>query len=177
VTVLKPQDLVVLLKLLSVGDQRPSYAQLATELFMSPSEIHASVQRARASRLIQGPKPNGRPSEKALEEFLMHGVKYAFPAQPGPVTRGIPTASAAAPLNRKMTQEDPAPVWPYEQGTKRGYAVTPLHKNVPRAALRDANLYQMLALVDAIRIGGARERELAARELAQRLRVRNEPAL
>jgi hypothetical protein len=91
--------------------------------------------------------------------------------------RGIPTASAAAPLVRKITQENPAPVWPYEAGTQRGYAVTPLHKNVPRAALLDGRLYQMLALVDAIRVGGARERELARRELAGRLRARNGTAL
>jgi len=41
---------------------------------------------------------------------------------------------------------------------------------VPHAALRDPNLYQLLALVDAIRDGRARERNLAERDLVQRLR-------
>jgi hypothetical protein len=29
---------------------------------------------------------------KAVEEFLIHGVKYAFPVQRGEATRGMPTS-------------------------------------------------------------------------------------
>jgi hypothetical protein len=64
----------------------------------------------------------------------------------------------------------PAPVWPFEQGSKRGYAFLPLHKKAPQAALKDPELYQLLALVDALRDGSARERELARRELSARLK-------
>jgi len=32
-----------------------------------------------------------------------------------------------------MTQEEPAPVWPFEQGSKRGYAFLPLYKKAPQA--------------------------------------------
>ena len=53
-----------------------------------------------------------------------------------------------------------------ERGSKRGYAFLPLYKKVPQAALKDDELYQLLALVDALRDGGARERELAERELS-----------
>jgi hypothetical protein len=168
---LKPQDVVVLLKLVRAGHQRPTYLQLASDLFMSPSEVHASVQRARAARLIHGTQPGDRPNVNGLEEFLLHGVKYAFPPERGSITRGLPTAGAAEPLNRKVTQEDPMPVWPFEDGPARGYSFSPLHKNVPRAASRDPGLYELLALVDAIRGGRARERELAQRELSNRLRA------
>ena len=83
---------------------------------MSPSEVHASVRRARAARLIYGPELGDRPNIQALEEFLVHGVKYAFPAERGGMTRGLPTGSAAEPLSREITQEDPVPVWPFEEG-------------------------------------------------------------
>ena len=167
---LKPQDIVVLLKLLTAGNKRPTYAQLAVDLYMSPSEVHASIRRARAARLIHGRDSGDRVNAKSLEEFLVHGVKYAFPAEKGGMTRGMPTASAAEPLSHKMTQEEPVPVWPFEQGSKRGYTFLPLYKRAPQAALKDPELYQLLALVDALRDGSARERELAKRELSARLK-------
>jgi hypothetical protein len=168
---LKPQDIVVLLKLLAAGNKRPTYAQLAVELYMSPSEVHASIRRARAARLIHGPELGDRVNIKALEEFLIHGIRYAFPAEKGGMTRGMPTASAAEPLRSKLTQEEPVPVWPFEQGSRRGYAFSPLYKKVPQAALKDHELYELLALVDALRDGGARERELTRRELSARLKI------
>ena len=167
---LKPQDIVVLLKLLTAGKKRPSYAQLAVDLCMSPSEVHASIRRARVARLIHGPELGDRVNAKALEEFLVHGIKYAFPPVKGGMTRGMPTASAAEPLSHRMTKEEPVPVWPFEQGQKRGYVFLPLYKKAPQAALKDPELYQLLALVDSLRDGGARERELAKRELAARLK-------
>ncbi len=84
--------------------------------------------------------------------------------------RGMPTASAAEPLSHEMTHEEPIPVWPFEQGSKRGYSFLPLYKKAPLAALKDPELYQLLALVDALRDGGVRERELAKRELLARLK-------
>jgi hypothetical protein len=171
VKTLKPQDLVVVLKLLRADKKRPTYLELAKQLFMSPSEVHASVRRARAARLIHGPELGDRPNIQALEEFLVHGVKYAFPAERGGITRGLPTGSAAEPLSREITQEDPVPVWPFEEGPRRGYAFSPLHKSVPRAALKDPKLYELLALIDALRDGRARERDLARHELSTRLRA------
>jgi hypothetical protein len=167
---LKPQDIVVLLKLVDAGGKRPTYARLAADLYMSPSEVHASIRRARAARLIHGPELDERVNTKALEEFLVHGIRYAFPPQKGGITRGIPTASAAEPLNRKVTQEEPVPVWPFERGSRRGYAFSPLYKRAPQAALKNPRLYELLALVDAVRDGGARARELAKSELSDRLR-------
>jgi hypothetical protein len=168
---LKPQDIAVLLKLIIKAEgMRPTYARLAIDLHMSPSEVHASIRRARAARLIHGLGLGDRVNAKALEEFLIHGIKYVFPPQKGGMTRGIPTASAAEPLNHQITQEEPVPVWPFEEGSKRGYSFLPLYKGAPPAALKDRELYQLLALVDALRDGGARERQLARRELTARLR-------
>ncbi|HEY8249629.1 MAG TPA: hypothetical protein VIG70_03420 [Burkholderiales bacterium] len=169
--ILKPQDVVVLLKLVALGEAGWTYQSLASELSLSPSEAHAGVRRAVAARLMTDAKSaTGRPIRAALKEFLLHGVKYAFPPERGELTRGVPTGYAAPPLNKEIAQgNDPPPVWPHAEGKVRGYALKPLYKSVPLAAGRDPALYELLALVDAIRDGRARERALAAREIEQRL--------
>lgn len=168
---LKPQDIVVVLKLCGYGTNRPSFARIAADLVMSPSEVHGAVKRAQAAHLLHGPEMLNRPNISAIEEFLIHGVKYAFPAERGELTRGLPTSYATEPLNRLIVPGDePIPVWPYPEGKKRGTAFAPLYKSVPVAALRDALLYQHLALVDAIRDGRTRERKLAEQELLKLLR-------
>jgi hypothetical protein len=114
---------------------------------------------------------NGRPILRAVEEFLIHAVKYVFPAERGEATRGLPTAYAAAPLNAQILGSgDPPPVWPDPEGEIRGLGFEPLCKCVPKAARRDSVLYELLALVDALRDGRARERRIAERELSARLR-------
>jgi hypothetical protein len=170
--VLRPVDIVVLLKLSLTQGGRPPYLQMANELHLYPSEVYASIKRARASQLVQGAAMKDRLNRSALIEFLQHGIRYAFPAEKGALTRGVPTSYAAPPLNRSIAAgSDPPPVWPYEDGPKRGYSFAPLHKNVAKAALEDPRLYELLAMVDALRDGRARERELASRELGKRLEV------
>lgn len=163
----KSLDVVVLLKLLLERRLRP-YAEIARELRISTSEVHAAVRRGVRAGLIdpQTRKPLRRP----LQDYLLHGVRYAFPAWPGPVARGLPTAYAAAPLADKLASTDLPPVWPDPEGTVRGVAIEPLYKSVPAAARADSGLYQLLVLVDALRIGRARDRQLAEDELKSRLK-------
>lgn len=164
--VAKSLDIVVLLKLLLEKSKRP-YAMLSKELHISASEIHAAVRRSIAAGLVN---PESRsPLRKPLEEFLLHGVRYAFPAKIGGLARGIPTAYAAKPLADQFDADDLPPVWVAPEGTVRGYAVEPLYHSVPAAAQSDAALYELLALVDALRIGRVRERQLAETELRKRL--------
>jgi len=177
--ILKPQDIVILLKL-CISDSSSlsnlTYAELAEKLAISPSEIHNGIKRANAARLML---PNAfarrrlaitRPSTKNLEEFLVHGVKYAFPPKYGGLTRGVPTAYAAPPLNRVISApNEPPPVWPDPEGDTRGYEFSPLYGSVPNAARKDPRLYEVLALVDAIRDGRARERAMAINMLRVRL--------
>ena len=64
----KPQDIVVLLKLLQERWVHASYAALAAELGMSPSETHAAVRRATAAGLLN---PLSRTVQReAAAEFL-----------------------------------------------------------------------------------------------------------
>jgi hypothetical protein len=131
--------------------------------------VHASLKRLERPRLIA--PSTGEPQRRAVEEFLVHGVKYVFPPIRGEATRGIPTAYAAPPLRDLIAQDgDLPPVWPDAEGTVRGLTLEPLHRAVPKAARQDRDLYELLALIDALRDGRARERQLAERELIARLR-------
>jgi len=169
--ILKPQDVVILLKLVALGEAPWTYQRLAVELSISQSEAHAGVKRAVAAKLMSDDTTaRGRPVRPALAEFLVHGVRYAYPPKRGALARGMPTGYAAPPLDKVIVPSgDPPPVWPYAEGTVRGYALKPLYPSVPAAAARDAQLYELLALVDAIRDGRARERSLAAKEIEKRL--------
>ena len=172
---LKPQDVYVALKIVAAKLQRASYSRLAEELVMSPSEVHASVKRAQVAHLLHGAKMHDRPNLAALEEFLIHGLKYVFPAKRGELTRGVPTSYAAEPLRSSITQSnEPAPVWPYEEGKQRGIAFEPLYKTAPIAALRDPSFYEYLVLADALRDSRIRERKYAEQELHRRFREANE---
>lgn len=171
---LKPQDIVVALKLLAYGQQRPPFSVMATDLGLSPSEVHGAVKRLQGARLLHGSEMDEKPNVSALEEFLIHGLKYAFPAKRGSVTRGVPTSYAAFPLKAEIAPGDELPpVWPWHDGDTRGVALEPLYKSAPSAALRDPLLYEFLALTDAIREGRARERRVAERELVKRIRSKN----
>jgi len=134
---------------------------------MSVSEVHAGVQRAKASRLIVRRTEGDAVSHMHLFEFVVHGVKYWLPPQRGQLSRGIPTAHAAAPLKSEIVSDDAPPVWPHPEGRVRGEALEPIYRSAPDAALRDPDLYVLLALVDAIRAGQARERKLAVQYLEE----------
>lgn len=168
--ILKPQDVLVVLKLVAMGQKPWSYAWLAVQLGVSPSQLHSAVKRALAAQLAVRKGDDIVPNIRNLEEFLVHGLKYVFVPERGELTRGIPTGHAAPPLNKHFASStEPPPVWPEAQGEVRGMAFSPLYSLVPRAARSDPQLYELLVLVDAIRGGRARERELAIKELRKRL--------
>jgi hypothetical protein len=171
--VLRPQDLVVLLSLTVHGNSPTTYAAMAADLSLTASETHAAVKRTVAAQLARKDS-NGKPLvvRDALRSFIQHGARYCFPATRGSLTRGMPTSYAATPLKDRIVQSaDPIPVWPYKNGTARGLAFYPLYPTVPKAAERNAALYELLVLFDAIRGGSLRERALALELLDTRLKL------
>lgn len=167
---LKPQDVVILLKMaVQPAPYDWSYSRLAYELYMSPSEVHAGVKRAALARLFD---PNRkRPIRRALEEFLIHGVKYAFPPVIGTLTRGIPTAHSSPVLEKHLAvSNEDIFVWPHPKGNCRGIELSPLYKTVPDMVAIDDRLYQALGVLDAIRIGRARDVKLAESILLELIR-------
>ncbi len=166
--ILKPQDIFITLKLVVRDGSAWSYPALSNELSMSASEVHAGVKRAVAAKLMD--MHRRAPVKSNLLEFLIHGVKYAYPPDRGGLTRGIPTSHAAQPLRELIMQPDePPPVWPDPEGQVRGYEFSPLYSSVPHACKADSKLYELLALVDAIRDGRARERKIAIEEIQSRI--------
>jgi hypothetical protein len=167
---LKSQDILFLLKLVAIDHRSWTFNSLALELGLSPSEVHSAAKRAVESRLAIKEGNEIRVNPQNLVEFLSHGVQYCFIADRSGITRGVPTAYAAPPLRDKLVEDSaPPPVWPDPDGEVRGEALTPLHKSIPRAVKKDTRLYELLALVDSIRIGKAREKEMAKKELKRRI--------
>lgn len=158
-----------MLKLVSVGRNPWSFNKIALDLGMSPSEIHAASKRTLAARLAIKEGSNIWPNMRNLEEFILHGLQYVFIPERGALNRGMPTAYAAAPMDAYFARDnEPPPVWPDPEGKVRGESFSPLYKSAPFAAKNDPALYELLALVDAIRGGNSREREIARKELKMR---------
>ena len=140
---------------------------------ISKSEVSSALRRCVNVGLAILERGSGVPraNTRALLGFVLNGLKYVFPARPGPLVRGIPTGHAAPVLaGRLLSAGEHIHVWEDAHGSVLGQQVEPLYKSVPRAVRGDAQLYAMLALVDAIRLGQERESALAGKLLAQYLR-------
>ena len=164
---MRPHDIVVLLKIAAKGESKWFMKDLANELGISASEITESLNRSEQAGLISGKKR--MLMKLALLDFLKYGLKYVYPQRPGAMVRGIPTSHSAPPLNKLIVSEEQY-VWPYAEGKVRGQSIEPLHKSVPLASLKDKKLYELLALTDALRVGKARERNIAIEELEKRIK-------
>ena len=165
---LKPQDILFLLKLVVLKGPATIFPAVPEALGLSKAEVHNCAKRVRGARLL--PHDSWNPLRKNLLEFLVHGVKYVFPARHGSESIGMATAWAAQPLATLIVAGSSAPpVWPMPEGSMRGQALYPLYPSVPLAASRDPQLHEVLALVDAIRIGNVREQQLAIKLLGERL--------
>lgn len=176
---LKPQDIVLLLKMLSLSQgEMTTQNKLAILLCMSVSEVNAGTKRLVSSGLLSpvlvGNKVEVIANELACEECLIFGVKYFFPVQLGEYTRGIATSYAAPILEKHfILGDDPIPVWPYGEGDRRGLALEPLYSSVPKSLTQhpDQLFYELLVLVDAIRSGRVRERDMAIKLLREKMHV------
>jgi hypothetical protein len=167
--VLRPVDVLVLLGLL-----RPALApgwsvrSLASELGLPQAAVQRSLARLGETPVYD--RGRRRVNRSAAEELLVHSLALVAPAALGALTRGIPTAWAAAPLSQQIDAGDELPpVWPDPAGDVRGLAVAPLHGAAGDVARVDPWMHEMLALVDAMRIGDARTRGLATELLRARL--------
>lgn len=100
----------------------------------------------------QGPRPS-----RAAQEGSTSGA-------------GIPTSFGAPPLASKISSAPgEAPVWAHPNGEAWGPSVSPICNTASDAALVDPKLHRLLALLDALRTGRERERELARKLLAEAL--------
>ncbi len=184
---MKSQDVVILLKLVSLEQEKEkggahpatdshhdpySVRGLESALGISKTEVNASIKRCISSGLAVKDRESGKAkaNRRNLYNFIIHGLKFVFPAKPGAMTRGIPTAFAAAPIkNLLISAGSYIYVWPHAKAKDIGQSVEPLFKSVPEAVQKDGRLYEYLALVDAVRLGNQREAGLAAERLSAKL--------
>lgn len=161
---LRPQDLAVALELAIHPNLQ--FQPLAEATGLSIGEVHGAVKRLRLARLLQ---PGERQVQRrSLLDFIIGGVPYAFPAEPGSVTRGVPTGVSGPSLASEFSTADTL-VWPSADGKQRGESVTPLYPRAPELARKNLKLYNLLTLVDALRVGQAREKQRAKELLSSQL--------
>lgn len=196
---IKPQDIVILAKILAHMIKKKwatpplSQHEVAFELCLSPSQINAALKRLYSAGLVglmatthltvgspdpSASHPKPLPIIQACEEFFIHALKYVFPAKLGEISRGIATSYAGPSLKTQIVAgSDPIPVWPYGEGEARGVALKPLYHNVPESIAKhpDPLFYDLLTLLDAIRSGRARERQIAGQKLSEILKSNKNP--
>jgi len=170
---IKGQDILVLLKLLLLGKQKLSMAKIADSLGLSSSEVCEGMKRLSTSGLLDYELKI--PVKSAMEEFLIHGFKYVFPAKLGSIDRGVLTAFPVFPFNEKIISSgNENYVWAYHEGESRGIVVEPLYHSVPEAVKNDIKLYELLVMLDILRLGKIREQEIAKKELIKRIYREND---
>ncbi|WP_324679273.1 hypothetical protein [Hymenobacter sp. GOD-10R] len=167
---MRPQDVVVLLKISTLATTPWQGKDLAAALLISPAEISDALRRCQYARLLQ---PDGRTlHQRELLKFLFYGLPFVFPAHPGSIVQGTPTAHSAMPA--VQAEESLLPyVWPNPEGKDiiQGLAVEPLYPSLPQVAAHDAACYQLFALVDVLRLGNQPQRQTARLLLRERLLI------
>lgn len=163
---MRPQDIVILLKIVAMGELQWRNLDIVNGTGISASEVSEALNRCKLAKLIDSKKT--KVHINAFKEFLIYGLKYAFPIEPGAIVIGIPTAHSASPIKEHIVSDEIF-VWSTANGTHRGQAIEPLYKTVPKHALEDELFYELLVIVDTIRVGRAREINIAKEELEKRL--------
>lgn len=158
---------VSLENLLPFGNIPRTNSEMAHSLQISESEISESLYRSKFSGLlsdIKGKKVN----KQALIDFLVYGLKYAFPTRPSGIGRGFATAHSAIPLKDSIISDEHY-IWEHPEGNMRGLIIEPLYKTVPSIIANNPELYELLAITDAIRTGNSRIYKLAIELLKDRI--------
>jgi hypothetical protein len=163
---MRPQDVAVLLKIVTLDAAPWQGKDLAAALLISPAEISDALRRCRYAGLLLD---DGRTVRRApLLRLLVHGLPFVFPARPGTLVPGVPTAHSAVPALPPAPALAPY-VWPAADGPLVGAAIEPLYAGAPAAAYHDGQLHELLSLVDVLRAGHAAHRKLAEELLQARL--------
>lgn len=171
----KDPDVYVLSGLLA-HDGPWSYRSLAERLRVPHPVVQRALERAKGADLYSADRREVHLPH--FEEFALHALRFVAPARLGALTPGVPAAWAAEPMASaiRSSGDEPPPVWPYAQGRVRGQAIEPLHSAAPEAAENWPELGEVLALLDSLRNGDARVRQVAGDFLSGMLRDQPEVA-
>ena len=161
--VLRPIDVVILLKKITPQGVSMNGKQISESLGISQAEVSVAMERNRIARLVDDSKT--RINVLSFKDFLIHGVRFCFPVRPGGIVRGVSTASSASVVSEVISTNGEVFVWGDPSGEVRGQSIIPLYSGAVVASRKDPDLYALLVIVDTLRIGGAREREIAIEKL------------
>jgi hypothetical protein len=156
-TMLQAVDIAVAYQAAMLDHQESEWsaARIRKDLGLPKATLSESLRRADEARLLRG-------------KFVLRGALAALlPVLPNlvPVARpmagraqGIPTGASAPVFGGHFTAEEPE-VWPLAGAGAIGVAIRPLHPAIPArlTETRDARAYALLAFLDAVRSGRARE--------------------
>lgn len=159
---MRPQDVAILLKIVLLGKKEWQYQDISRSLYISGAEVNASLNRSKIAGLVDFNRK--RVNKLALREFLEYGIQYVFPVQPGGMTKGVPTAHSHPSIKNKIVSETIF-VWPDINGAEIGQSIESLFSNQVKAIKEDAALYEVLSLIDILRVGKSRERAIALNQI------------
>ena len=165
---MRPQDVAILMKIIAIGNSDWRLTDLSNSMFISLSEISESLNRSRIAGLIDYNKENV--NRHNLFEFLEHGVKYVFPSEPGALVKGIPTAHSH-PFIKKLFNSELNYVWREPAGDIMGLVIDSFYPKQVEAIKSDPIFYKLMALIDVIRVGRVRERNVAIQELRKMMNI------
>jgi hypothetical protein len=184
---LKAQDVLVACKLYSLAENvRPAsswtYQGLSGELGISLSETYNALERCRLAQLVVTVRDKEVISKRHFYELLAVAVPRIFCAARGGLEVGLPTSVHAPSLRSRFENYGSGvasgvlpTVWSCEREDSpsglrvRGESISPIYPSVPEAAAKDPLLYELLALVDVVRIGDTRSRNAAVAILERKI--------
>ena len=145
-------------------------AVLADRLRMSSSTVWKSLKRLRQANFFANDDQDAKIDPRKLFGLLVYGVPMFFVARKTAVVRGIPTG-VHSPLWKERFGVGITTVWPYGRGKEVGEGLLPIYPSVPSACALDAALYEVMATVEILRVGKARERRVAENYLKEKLKI------
>ena len=164
---MRPYDILIALKIVSFNSEDWRIIDIAYNIHLSPSEVYDGINRLHKAEIMHMRK---HVVKKHFVEFLIHGVKYCFPAIPGIKSRGILTAHSSEFFKKIISDyKKDTYVWPSEKGNASGTSIIPFHKNIPEFIQKDRFMYEYLSYIDAIRIGRKREKAYAEKQILKLL--------
>jgi hypothetical protein len=165
----KASDIYVLGGMLVHGGDW-TFRSLADRLQVPHPVVQRALSRAQAAGLYSAERREVHSLH--WEEFALHALHFVAPGKLGALVPGVPAAWAAEPMASaiRSSGEDLPPVWPYARGRVRGQAFDPLHPAAPGAVEGWPELGEILALLDSLRAGDPRVRQVAGGLLSRELR-------
>ncbi|MGD9807749.1 MAG: hypothetical protein AB7U93_04105 [Deferribacterales bacterium] len=132
--------------------------------------LFRSVKTLRQVKLITETVDGDVPNYQNAEKFLLYGFPFCFHAEKGKLVRGFKTGVDATSLRNEFAEVDYPAVWPHHKGDVKGFGIKPLHPSIPEQVAEgkmDKNLYELLALLDTVCVGQAREVKAAQEKIKE----------